>query len=268
MEANDLNSDIIIFIVLGILFFLLLSSFVVYIIILSRTRRKMFIENEKQMKMDFEKSLLQSQVEIREDLLKYVALEIHDNLGQIASVIKIQLNTFPADLSEDAQLKLKETKEYLQKLIVDMKALSVTLDSNKLAESGFVKMLQREVQKVNNIGVLKVNLINDPQEEIEMDYQKQIFLFRISQEIINNVLKHAHASQLEIHIASAPQLLVLRYKDNGVGFDPQKFLADPANFVKHLGLKNMRERCKLIGADFNMVSAVGKGTKIMIKVPI
>ena len=107
MEAGkELDNDIVIFIIFGVIFFLLLSSFVVYIIILFRTRRKMFMENEKQLKVNFEKSLLQSQIEIREELLKYVAMEIHDNLGIAASVIKMNLITMPEDLPDNAMLKI------------------------------------------------------------------------------------------------------------------------------------------------------------------
>ncbi|MDZ4756727.1 MAG: hypothetical protein SGJ10_01135 [Bacteroidota bacterium] len=264
---KELDNDIIIFVVLGILFFLLLSSFVVYIIILFRTRRKMFIENEKQLKMDFEKSLLESQVEIREELLKYVAMEIHDNLNQTASVIRLQLISLGQNLPENFRSVVNDSKEQMEKLIGDMKALGVTLKSEKLS-LGFIEGLQQVVQRINNIGRLNIELTNDFDYEFDLDVEKQTFLFRISQEIINNVLKHAKATKLEINITNSANLLMLRYNDDGIGFDKMKFFSDPANMNTNHGLKNLSERCKLISADLDIASTLNKGTKIIIKMPI
>ncbi len=268
MEAGkELDTDIVIFVVLGIVFFLLLSSFVVYIIILYRTRRKMFMENEKQLKVNFEKSLLQSQIEIREELLKYVAMEIHDNLGIAASVIKMNLITMPEDLPDNAMLKINDSKEQLQKMIGDMKALSITLKSEKLS-LGFFDGLQQVIERVNNIGLLKIDLTNDYPDELPIDPQKQTFLLRISQEIINNAMKHANARNLDIHITNVHNILMIRYNDNGIGFDKDRFFANADNLEKHHGLKNMSERCKLIGAYFEIESTLNKGTKIIIKMHI
>ena len=121
-------SEIIIFIVAGISFFLLLSIFIIYFIFLYRKRQKHFEQVQKTKEAQYRQALLQSKMEIREQTLQHISRELHDNLGQIASLIKINLNVLPKNLSGDVDRKIEETKELSRQLILDIKGMSQSLN--------------------------------------------------------------------------------------------------------------------------------------------
>jgi signal transduction histidine kinase len=101
-------------------------------------------------------------------------------------------------------------------------------------------------------------------KEGQLTRESEVAFYRIAQEALNNVAKHAHASRADVVIASSSGQIVLVVEDDGVGFDA----SDEKTFRSGIGLASMRERAALVGATLEVESAPGKGTSIFVKAPI
>lgn len=142
------------------------------------------------MRAVFLEQLLSSKVEIQEQTLQYISRELHDNIGQIASLVKLNLNTISLSDSEKAAKKIANTKELMSQLLIDLKLLSTNLNTDKIAKIGIIKAIQIEVEKMNKIGLFLVSLEVDNNLPI-IDSEREIIIFRMVQEVLNNTMKHS-----------------------------------------------------------------------------
>lgn len=222
----------------------------------------MFLEREL-IKKEYNENLLQSQIEIQEQTLRHVSHELHDNLGQIASLIKINLNTLNLDDSSKAIQKIEDTKTLTRQLISDLKSLSVGLGSDHLSKTGVIKALEIEIERLNKTGQFTATFSNDA-GDIHIPADKAIILYRMVQEILNNCIKHANAKNIDLHLQHHNQenKYILAIRDDGVGFSIQDSGSDTS-----AGLKNLHNRAQLINANLNFYSTPGKGTEVIISIP-
>jgi hypothetical protein len=206
---------------------------------------------------------LQTEIEIRELTLAHISRELHDNLGQIASLIKINLNMVSNSVSTEDRAKVEESIDLLKRLIGDIKALSLSLNSESIGRMGLFAALLSDVERINRMGSLKVTLhCKNTLPHLKPD--TVVFLYRMCQEVLNNTLKHAEASQAEVTLDQEGEMLTLCVSDNGKGFDPQTAIHNGNGS----GLANLNKRCRLIGATLRIDSGPGKGVKICITLPL
>ena len=256
-----LVSELII-IVISITFFLVVVLTIVFTVGIRYRKRKK--ENED-MKVLFEAQLLQSRVEMQEQTLQHVSREIHDNLGQVASLIKINLNTIRPDNIEKTTTKIDDTKELVRRLITDLKLLSTSLNADKVAQNGLVPAIERELELVNKTGHMQASLDVEGSMPV-IDPNKVIITYRMFQEILNNALKHADASLFTVHIQVTSAQLILTMKDNGKGYDVDSMLQ--ANSEAGNGLINLQNRAKVMDGILQMKSEPGKGTETTLTIPL
>lgn len=229
-----------------------LISFIIYFILLYRkSQTKLHLERER-----IKQELLRVENEVQEQTLSNVSRELHDNLGQIASLIKINLNMLSARLEGEDLEQVKESVELMKQLISDMKALSVSLKGERIQELGWINTIREEVRRVNAIGGMQVELIVDG--ESHMKHEHEVILFRILQEGLNNALKHSKSNTAELKIACNENFTEITLEDNGTGFDMQKVKLGS-------GLNNLRDRCEMINAELSIQSSKGAGALINIK---
>lgn len=266
MTANDKIDGIVIAMVAGSVVFMLLAGFIIYFMFLYRQKQQLHALEQHRLQAQYSEALMESRMEIQDQILQHVSSEIHDNLGQIASLINIHLHTFPQPENPEASHKLTESRELLQHLTRDMRLLSLSLNTEHLARKGFTEALRDECERIQRTGLLHT-FVNAPPEPIGLDKNIEIFLFRISQEILNNMLKHARASRIDIHIEQQQNSLEIVFADNGIGFDVQTALEQGAARSKS-GLRNLQKRCQWIHAQLHIESAPEKGSRFLLKLPI
>lgn len=238
----------------GTLLFGLLVTFIIYFIILHKRSQTKFIHEQNQLRQ----ALLTAEIEIKEQTLMTVSRELHDNYGQIASLIKINLNMLSAELSAEDRKKVEESVVLIKQLITDIKSLATALRGDTILQVGWIKMIEKDVQRVNAMGETTFAFsFPNPAPVLEQD--KQVILYRVVQEIINNLLKHAQAKEASLTLTKTENSLVLEYTDTGVGFNPKQVVNKNG-----LGLNGLYERCKMIGAEFDLNSQPGSGTQIKI----
>lgn len=231
---------------------LLTAGFLLFRIYLKR-KNALILEKQK-MRIEFEQTLLRSQLEIQEQTFSYISKEIHDNIGQVLSLARLNINTIQA---ENEREKLEATDELLGKAIADLRNLSHSLDTDTISSNGWIKSTEKILQHLQRPGL--TTHFRYEENLPELNHEKSIILFRMIQEMINNIIRHAEATEVGFEVKKDNNSISISLKDNGKGFD--KATVNAGN-----GLRNLESRSKMIGATMNIRSIKNKGTEIIILV--
>lgn len=236
------------------LLIIVLTMIFVYVIFIQKKTRLLIAQKEKDMR--FEKELATSQIEMKEQTLNYIGQELHDDLGQKLSVVRLRQNQLIAKMRDSEKEELVELNELLGECIQDIRDLSKTLITEQVIHFGLIESLEREISKIQKLRLLKIELITQ-KHDIDIMPKHGLILFRIIQESINNILKHSKAKNVSIKIEDDHKKLDILISDNGKGFN--------TNLKKDgSGLKNMELRAKIIHAEFSIQSEPDKGTQTSI----
>lgn len=256
-----------------IVYILLLSTFlfvtltiVLFIIILAfNKRRQMHKSQIELMNSQFQQTLLQTQLEIQEQTLKNISQEIHDNIGQVLSLVKININTMNCDEPDLLQGKIDDSKTLISKAIQDLRDLSRSLNTDYVVEMGLARSIEYELELIKKTGSFET-LFSIEGNPYRLEQQKELILFRIVQEVLHNIIKHAKASLITVALQFEPEKFVLTVADNGIGFDISGLKEN--NYAgTGLGIRNMHNRAKMINTDFIINSGLTKGTTITLTIP-
>lgn len=236
------------------LLIIVLTMIFVYVIFIRKKTTLMIEQKEKNMR--FEKELATSQVEMKEQTLNYIGQELHDDLGQKLSVVRLRQNQLLNKLTNSEKEELNELNELLGECIQDVRNLSKTLITEQIIHFGLVESIEREIQRIKKLRLLKIEFITQ-KHDIDITPKHGLILFRIIQESINNILKHSRAKNVSIELEDDHERLKIIISDNGKGFNTD-IIRDGS------GLKNMTLRAKLIQANFSIQSKLEEGTKTSI----
>jgi two-component system, NarL family, sensor kinase len=260
------NPEIYIVVIIGIILGLVLVGFIVSTLFLYQRRQKKQEDEIVQMKAIYEKEALLSQLEIQENTFKIIAQELHDNIGQMLSVVRITMSALPLEKEHKAYDLVANSQQVLHKAIADLSNLTKSLHTERIADIGLSESIRFELVAIEKSGLLKVNFSTEGYE-YPFDEQKSIYLFRIFQEILNNTLKHAKATELNVNLAYTDDFFTMSIKDNGVGFvvSEKKQSTKPGSGV---GLRSLYNRSGIIGAEISIDGKPGIGTSVLIKLPL
>ena|ERR1700744_6189621 len=254
-----MNRDILIPIIATSLLLFLLSTFIfAFLAVYQRKRRQHKIEKQM-LQVQFTEELLHTQIEIQEQTLKTVSQEIHDNVGQVLSLAKLHLNTFPPTNDEGIQLKVGDTKELIGKAINDLRDLSRSMHGDKIADLGIREAIANELKILQNTGQYhtELKIIGDP---FRLTNDEEIVIFRVLQEALNNGIKYSKAKNIMVTLSYESRMFKFVLTDDGIGFDTSLLQSSH----KGIGLKNMQNRTTLIGGIFSITSIINTGTTIQI----
>lgn len=257
------NSEIYIIIIIASVLALLLVGFIVTILFLYQRRRHLQEQELVRLKDIYEQEALKSQLEIQEQTLQNISQELHDNIGQMLSVAKISLAVLPLEKTHEAWEPIQHSRQLLNKAIGDLSQLTKSLHTDRITDIGLSEAIRFEVESIRKLGILDI-VFEVHGQEFAFDGQRKIFLFRIFQEIFNNMLKHSQAKQVKVSLNySQDNTFAMIIEDDGIGFNVNEKLQS-ANSSSGVGLKSLFNRAKLVGATLTMDSAPQKGTKTTI----
>jgi signal transduction histidine kinase len=223
-------------------------------------------QNKRQRQIDqLNEEILKTQLEIQEQTLKNISQEIHDNVGQVLSLAKLNLNTMDIAKTEQLQGKIDNTLSQVSKAINDLRDLSKSFNTDNITAIGLVRAIENELEMIKKADSFKTEYDITGQIR-KLEPQKELILFRIIQEALHNIIKHAGAKTVKVSIAYSDKELELQIADDGQGFDLSP-LNKEGETGFGLGLRNMQNRAKLIGADFSMSSNTDEGTIVKIVLP-
>jgi len=250
--------------IIGIILAVLLVGFIVTILFLYQRRQHRQEQEMLLVKDKYEKEALRSQLEIQENTLKAIAQELHDNIGQLLSVVKLSLSALPLEKDHPAHELSRHSQDVLNKAIYDLSDLTKSLHSERIRDVGLVESMRFELASIKKTGLIDIQF-SVSGSEVQLPEQKAIFLFRMFQEMLNNILKHSRASHVTVSLSYLDDdTFVLEVADNGVGFNVTE-KQQSVSSSRGVGLKSMFNRAQLMGAVINIDSEEGKGTRVLVK---
>lgn len=233
--------------------------FFFYLLIIQFHKRRIIHQKEMlDLRTQYEQITLQSQLEIQEQTFRNISQEIHDNIGQVLSLAKLNLNTIPSNALTE---KIAITEELLGKAINDLRDLSKSLYTEKITDIGLCQAIMHELTIIERTTQMYTTFEFET-TELPLSNEKLIIVFRMIQEILHNIIKHSKATEIKVTIKSEAENELISVSDNGKGFD----LNGLNNNETGIGIKSIKQRCKLINADFNIYTAPGKGTNVVISI--
>ncbi len=241
-------------IVFTIVVIFLVTLFVAY----QRRKTQLLVEKAEE-KRRYEKELAKSQTEIQEQTFKNISWELHDNIGQLLSVAKMQMNMLAASIPQEQQPRLKETADLVGASLQEIRTLSRSLNAEYIHKIGLVAAIKGELNRFNRLNFLNATF-SQKGEEVDITEEDEIIVFRILQEFFSNVVKHSRATELEVSLDFGPEKLVVRARDNGVGFDMEQAKSGS-------GLINMRSRAELITAALQIDTKPNQGVALFLEYP-
>lgn len=200
-----------------------------------------------------------------------ISMNLHDDVAQNLLTAKILASRLVAgcpDLaaSQTVQTRLAELLEVIGESIATVRDLSVTLRPPNLASLGLVDALRNLCEDTSEKTGQEVLFHTSGMHGLQIAYETQVNMYRLAQEALNNVHKHAMASQVLVRLIASAGSLRLQIEDNGKGFD-LKATSATGSRSRHLGLSTMRERAGLLGGHLDIVSRPGFGTHISLEIP-
>jgi len=252
------NYKVVVGMVIAIIFLLLLGFFLFLLVAYYNSRKKKFIEEKILLQAQFNEQLLKSQLEIQESTFNNISQEIHDNVGQILSLAKIQLSIVEKS-QEFKPALITDAKESISKALSDLRDIAKSLSTDRARGVSLPDMTRHELDRINRAGLLE-GRFKQRGEEYIIDEQKKLIIFRIIQESLQNIIKHAGAQVTEIQFDYRQAEIVITIEDDGSGFDV-------VTASRGLGLSNMINRARLVGGEALIESCPGKGTTITINLP-
>ncbi|MCY7309693.1 MAG: PAS domain S-box protein, partial [Chitinophagaceae bacterium] len=201
---------------------------------------------------------------IREEERTHIAREIHDELGQQLTVLKMDVSWLNKKIgsSDDAiKEKMKSLLAMLDETVKSVRRISSELRPSLLDDLGLIAAMEWQLAEFEKRSGIRTNFISSG-EEITLSESVKTALFRILQESLTNVARHSGAKNVEILFVREADSCILSIVDNGRGYNKEK-----AADIRTLGILGMKERTSMIGGTYEIVSILGKGTTVTVKVP-
>ncbi len=234
-------------------------GFMSFVIIMSLRLSKDLIQAVKLQEQLLESERLRKiAVEVERNRL---ARDLHDSVSQTLFTVATIAEALPRVWKRNpdiAQQGLEELAELTQGALAEMRNLLIELRPDGLAEKPLGELIQQLTKAISGRASLQVT--TTVEGDLPLSNEVKLVFYRITQEALNNIIKHAQATLVSVSLEFDSQKIVLRISDNGCGFDPRQ-IPIPSG---HLGIAIMKERADSIGANFHLSSYLGRGTEIFL----
>jgi len=251
---------------------IVIISIWLYIVDQRRKNIKVLAEKNNQINKQKIDDLLQGQeiaslqgvLEGQETERKRVAIDLHDRLGGILSMVKLHFSAVEENIEAENPSKKKflTASELLDLAAGEVRNISHNLMSGVLAKFGLIPALEDLKTRINETGKLKVNLYINSADDL-LDGEQELQLYRIVQELVSNILKHSEATETNIQLNQNEGSVNLIVEDDGVGFVPEESIK-----ADGIGLSNLKARVAKLDGTFHIDSGKGAGTTISIDIPV
>jgi signal transduction histidine kinase len=259
----DPKNEVIFTFVIATLVLLVLVIFIVTFALLFQRRQTAHKLEKASLKAQYESEILNAENEIQESTMKHISRELHDNVGQLLTLVKLQLNTVQLELPKNT--KIANSREYVAAALTDVRALSKSLNNDNILQEGLAKAIDFELGRIQKTGALKTHFANNYDGAI-LDHKKEILVFRMFQELAQNCLKHAQAKNIWVNLEETQECFNLEFKDDGIGFELTEKIENKG-FGSGAGLNNLRHRAALIGGELDVSKNPNGGMLTIVSIP-
>ena len=250
------SNEIIYSIITFSLFVLMLAVALVLLFLNYLKNKRRLLAEKENLRASFAHTLLQSQLEIQEHAFDQISQEIHDNIGQALSLVRLHINTLGPVANGD---KLHQADQLLGKAIQDLRNLGHLLNTSYIKNVGFIEAVRQLVSSLQRTGQFDISFTTTL-SFADVDDEKAILLFRMIQETIHNIIRHAKATHIRLTIRGQQALEQICIEDNGQGFDLERALQNKNG----IGITNMMQRAQFAGVQLAIHSRAQQGTTVTI----
>ncbi|ARN78019.1 hypothetical protein BST97_08405 [Nonlabens spongiae] len=237
------------FVCMAILFCAILIK--VYVSKIKKYNQLLF---EKQLEQ--QKAVNQAALEAQEETLNNIALDLHDDAGQRLTVLNLQVEQLKQK-NPEMTAALQPIKETVRDISHNLRNLSHSLTTNSLKKLSLVQAINEELQRVKRLEHISFKSEMEQPAAFNFSTEEKVIIYRIFQELLNNMLKHSRATEFVVRLKS-PDLPIFTFIDNGVGFDID-------SKVDSNGLENVRSRASLINYELKIDSKKQQGTTTILR---
>lgn len=254
--------------VIGNLYLIIGSSIIAIAILLlilfrQKAHKKKVIADQKIRQLEEEKKLLAARflVEGEEKERKRIAQDLHDGLGVLLSVTRMHFSQI-ASASAEIKPLIDKAAKFLEQASGDVRRISHNMMPGLLTKLGLFEALEDLLEKITDSDKIEaVCEISGNKERLPEN--KEIMLYRVVQEMVNNTVKYAEATKIDLQIEILSDQVILRYADNGKGFK-----ADDSLMKESMGLQSIKSRVSFLDGKIQLDSAPGKGTRYNVEIPL
>jgi signal transduction histidine kinase len=251
------SNEIAIAILGGSAIFIFLGITLIFLIIIYRRKQQEYFNQKLILEENFRKELLQAQLETQEQTFHSLSQELHDNIGQVLSLAKLNMSVIEmTNVDAENHEMVSQTKNLLNIAINDLRDISKTLNTEYVKEKDIKESIDRELAMLRRTRKFSADF-NINGSPFFIKAERRLILYRIIQESLNNIVKHAGATHIVIDMNYTENSLEIKINDNGNGFDIEKTRDG-------IGLMNIKQRSAMIGSKFNIESKPGNGTSLSI----
>lgn len=205
---------------------------------------------------------LRMEVELLETERGRIASDLHDDLGPLLSVIKMNIHLLDTKDKNDLII-LGKTTSHIDHTAKRLREISNNIMPYTLQRKGLLTAMAEMTELLVEGNKLSIEF-NNSIKDFAITKEKEIHIFRLFQEVLNNSIKHANASEINIHFYQEKKEICLLIKDNGCGFDKEKVMSQG----KGLGLQNILRRAGILKGKVYLETAPGNGTEYLFRIPL
>ena len=259
-------NEVVLILIASTILILLLATIIIIALLIQQKRKFKHRQQLVEIKSQYENTLLKTQLEVQEQTFKAISQNLHDNIAADISTAMLLLHPHTGISLELSEQNKSIALKTLDKVIEDMKNLARYMNPSFLSTIGLEEAIRRQLNFIDRSASIKTSFLVSG-NEINLPQEKEVVMFRIFQECLNNTLHHAHAHQVKVSLLNNEQRMEMHIADDGCGFESDTNNVG-ASDTKGSGLINMRERAQLIGATLKIDTRQNQGTRVIISLPM
>jgi len=261
MEQDSTNFPLI-FSLLTVGMLIMAGSIVLFV---AFYQKKMLQEQfkRKQLELDYQQRMMQASMESEENERRRLAGELHDSIGAMLSTIRVGITTVARQIPDPQSLE--QPKQMLDDTIQSVRKISRDLMPSTLEKFGFAQAVKELCERFHATSQVPIQY-TEKGELKSFDKNRELMLFRVVQELLNNALKHSQGTLINVMVGSEGEQLLVAVEDNGIGFDAEA-LHLSTDSGRGLGLFNIENRARLLNAKIEYDKTRSSGSKTTLIVP-
>lgn len=242
-----------------------MAGFIIATMHLSQKRHVAYHRDLKDLRSESEKKLIQAEIEMQEQTLQAISRDIHDNIALGLTLSKLHLHTVQDTDTPGMRRKIDASIELIGEAINNLRNISHGMDPAFISDRGLLHALEKEIDTINSTAIVNVRLM--VYGVLDSNPESDLMTFRIVQECLNNVIKHANASNAYVVVTTGENEVEVIVRDDGGGFCPSQWMSRRGGGSVGSGIRNIIRRATIIGANCTFTSAPGKGTSVRLYIP-
>jgi signal transduction histidine kinase len=257
----------------GSLIFLVLGGIITYLNLKNSRRKRLLAEQQKELEKQKNLTLLKEQeittinamVEGQEKERIRIAEDLHDNIGSVLATLKLHFENLKLNREKkhfNQEELYNKTEKLIDETYLKVRSIAHAKNAGVIANQGLLVAIKIMAEKISSANKLNIEIVDFGLDK-RLDSNTEITVFRIIQELITNIIKHADASEATINISHFDDSLNIIIEDNGKGFNPNNL-----KIKNGMGLSSIKKRIEHLNGNFQIDSVLKRGTSIIINIPV